>query len=106
MPCTSAALVTKLQCSTVTTVALLLKTPEGKIRQSEQSIDVSDVLISRLKKGATKGGLSRSNGTRPDVDDEEVEKKGGMSKDAQVRTTDEGARKGGRARAEQLELGP
>ncbi|KAL3688418.1 hypothetical protein R1sor_014727 [Riccia sorocarpa] len=55
----------------------------------------------RLKKGATKGGLTRSDGTKPDVDDEEVEKKGGMSKEAQERLI-EGARKGGRARAEQL----
>ncbi|KAL3699974.1 hypothetical protein R1sor_017996 [Riccia sorocarpa] len=55
----------------------------------------------RLKKGATKGGLTRSDGEKPDVDDEEVEKKGGMSKEAQERLI-EGARKGGRTRAAQL----
>lgn len=39
----------------------------------------------RLKKGATKGGLTKADGSRPEPSDEDVESKGLMSPDAQVR---------------------
>ncbi|KAH8960362.1 hypothetical protein BDL97_06G128100 [Sphagnum fallax] len=55
----------------------------------------------RLKTGATKGGLTKSDGSKPEPSEEDVKSKGGMSKDAQERLI-EGARKGGQARAAQL----
>ncbi|KAG6547987.1 hypothetical protein Mapa_010809 [Marchantia paleacea] len=77
------------------------KTRSEKKAESSSDGPMSEDAQMRLKKGATKGGLTRGDGSNSEVDDQEVEKKGGMSKDAQERLI-EGARKGGRARAEQL----
>lgn len=38
----------------------------------------------RLKTGATKGGLTKSDGSHPEPSEEDVKSKGGMSEDAQV----------------------
>ncbi|CAM6022845.1 unnamed protein product [Sphagnum balticum] len=68
---------------------------------NEEQGPMSEDAQMRLKTGATKGGLTKSDGSKPEPSEEDVKSKGGMSKDAQERLI-EGARKGGQARAAQL----
>ncbi len=52
---------------------------------NEEQGPMSEDAQMRLKTGATKGGLTKSDGSKPEPSEEDVKSKGGMSKDAQVR---------------------
>ncbi len=60
------------------------KNSSDKETKAEQGPMSEDAQM-RLKTGATKGGLTKSDGSKPEPSEEDVKSKGGMSKDAQVR---------------------
>ncbi len=60
------------------------KNTSAKGTNAEQGPMSEDAQM-RLKTGATKGGLTKSDGSKPEPSEEDVKSKGGMSKDAQVR---------------------